>query len=146
MCPYNSACVGNNVTTNTANDYCRTGYEGPLCAVYSDGYYFESSNAESTCTECGQQTDFTKLIFVPIITVMIVIAFLVILFLGGSFAYRRALGENEVKKKGKKKGIIATLKADFGKLIFKLMKTQVKFKALLSFSQSRFFFVYIYNR
>lgn len=49
-CPYGeTACLGGE---KVGAALCREGYEGPLCAVCSEGYYFQS--VDSTCQSCPQ--------------------------------------------------------------------------------------------
>ena len=68
-CPYGSnSCLGGE---KTGDDSCEVGYEGPLCAVCSSGYYFQS--VDSTCKECpnGPNVSLFSLIVIVVLGLLI---------------------------------------------------------------------------
>mmetsp|Transcript_57436 Transcript_57436/g.113194 ORF Transcript_57436/g.113194 Transcript_57436/m.113194 type:complete len:737 (-) Transcript_57436:21-2231(-) len=55
-CPFPGACTGGTVFVE---GYCDIGFEGPLCAVCSEGFYFNSD--VQGCDECGDGVGPTNL-------------------------------------------------------------------------------------
>jgi hypothetical protein len=68
-CPYGKeACLGGEAA---GNNLCRGGYEGPLCAVCSTGYYFQS--VDSTCRSCPKSQALNVFTIVVLIVLGLVI-------------------------------------------------------------------------
>lgn len=67
-CPYGkAACLGGE---RTGDESCARGYEGPLCAVCSSSYAFQSST--KTCVRCSDSAvlDISDIIFLIVLAVM----------------------------------------------------------------------------
>ena len=77
-CPYESACVG-----GSSNDTCASGYEGPLCAVCSDNYYFSSNDNE--CLKCSESG--LNVAGIVVISLLAVVLFVPLAALGIKWAF-----------------------------------------------------------
>lgn len=73
-------------TIGDSPEGCARGYEGPLCAVCSKGYYFSSTT--STCVTCEDdgQGQLAIMILVPLILLLLVVFFTFTTFLAESSA------------------------------------------------------------
>ncbi|CAM9625594.1 unnamed protein product, partial [Ectocarpus fasciculatus] len=80
-CPYKEeACLGG---PRASNDTCGVGYEGPLCAVCSDEYYFASGdNSCRACSASGLNT-----VGIAIIAVLALVLFIPLCYLGIQWAF-----------------------------------------------------------
>lgn len=80
-CPYGeSACFGG---VKAGNETCRPGYEGPLCAVCSDDYYFSSADQE--CLPCSASG--LNIAGIVIIGIIAVVLFIPLCYLGLKWAF-----------------------------------------------------------
>ena len=70
----------------TSAQGCAVGYEGPLCGVCSDNYYFASTG--STCTQCkgNGEGQLAALILIPLLLIVLVVYFTFTTFLGKDIA------------------------------------------------------------
>ena len=75
-CPFgNVACEGGE---QVADESCKIGYEGPLCAVCSTGYYFQS--VDNTCQLCPKnQINLFSIILVILIGIIFIVIILYLL-------------------------------------------------------------------
>jgi hypothetical protein len=71
-CPYGeTACLGGEKVSDAL---CKEGYEGPLCAVCSEGYYFQS--VDSTCQSCprSQALNVFSIVLIIVLGVTLILA------------------------------------------------------------------------
>ena len=85
-CPIQDACLGGAQTGDVA---CETGYEGPMCAVCSEGYFM----SEGVCLPCNE----TANIFTPQLIVLVCILSLAILVAACGYFYTNITAKSELQ-------------------------------------------------
>jgi len=71
-CPFgDTACLGG---YDSGTDSCQTGYEGPMCGVCSDNYFYDGTN--EICDSCeGQDMALFVVCVIPMVAILIFIVF-----------------------------------------------------------------------
>ena len=82
--PLPNACVGGENFTDSGNGYCAMGYQGPLCQICADGYYYNPD--EIACTSCNLRKGSDEGLASSITLIVIVVLLAVVIF--GTCMYR----------------------------------------------------------
>ena len=96
-CPFPNACVGGANFSREGDGYCAEGYEGPLCAVCADVFFFDPDL--EGFTSCDTERDLSQSWSIPIFIALCLVAVSVAVLVCCSSLMARSVDPKKVERK-----------------------------------------------